>query len=137
MKKWRLAKNRYIHIVSPEMFTAADKLQFHTNWTKVSCRQGNACIILPLLPYGSTGPATIIWQTLLSWYIAVKKDLMTLKTKESRLFQDIAKAYQSLEMPLAFLLSHTYCYSITPFWFPTVVELTNLGMLSDALVCQW
>lgn len=94
-------------------------------------------ITLILLPHGSIGLAIIIQQTLLPWYIASKEDLMILETEKSRLFQNIIKVNQNLEMLSASLLGHVHCYDIIFFWFSAVVVLTNLGVLFDALVCRW
>lgn len=44
VKERGLAKDGYIHVINSEMFTSADKEQFHTDWSKVPCGSGDARI---------------------------------------------------------------------------------------------
>ena len=65
------------------MWIKKDKERFQTDFKPQICKKGDVRISSPLLPHGSTRPATKIRQIILPWYVAIQDDHNTLDTAES------------------------------------------------------
>ncbi len=66
-----IAKEDHIHNIEDKIWTKEDKERFQTDFKPQIYKKGDIRISSPLLPHGSTGPATKIRQIMLSWYVAI------------------------------------------------------------------
>lgn len=139
-KWWRLVinkgygKNGAVHQIIPPMFNRANQDHFGVNWTRVPCQQGDVRITHPLIPHGSTGPATQERRTMLPWYMALTEDLKELEIKEAGTFDEVSKAHRDMTAPPSSPSGYPNHYGNIPYRFPAAVLLMGLGSLSDALV---
>ncbi|KZF18793.1 hypothetical protein L228DRAFT_215835 [Xylona heveae TC161] len=142
---WALVEERGLSVRAPviritdAMYTAEDQDRFGCRWTAQPCKAGDVRITSPLLPHGSTGPATRRRRTMLPWFVAIGDDHLTLDVQESGTWEDLAAAHRNLECAPRTPSGKPVLYAKAPYRFPAATELMNLGALSDALVGrrQW
>jgi hypothetical protein len=105
-------------------------------WRKVPCRRGEVRISHPLLPHGSTGPATKVRRTMLPWYVRVTEDMSTMEVPAMGTYADIAKAHHTLTAAPKTPSGHPNMYGGTNWAFPGDVAPTFASAISRAIHCQ-
>lgn len=108
--------------VHPWMWNRELAMRFETDYTRVPCKTGDVRLTLPMIPHGSTGPATIQRRTVMPRFGVVSEDHEHLETgaAESSKWEDIAASNRDMKL--------------APYSFPATVQLTGLGAISDALL---
>jgi hypothetical protein len=124
----------FVHKVTEAHFNQGDAQHFNTNWTKVPCKEGEARITHPLLPHGSTGPATATRRTMLPWYVKIQADRETLEIQESGTLKELAEAHATLLPGPVTPSGHSVNYGRIPFAAPFAVRVLLDDELSRCLV---
>ncbi|KAF1935038.1 hypothetical protein EJ02DRAFT_428800 [Clathrospora elynae] len=65
-------------------------------WRNAVCKAGQVRITSPLIPHGSTGPATKERRTMLPWFVKVHDDMSTMEVPKMGSYAKIATAHQQL-----------------------------------------
>ncbi|KAJ5963048.1 hypothetical protein N7481_001458 [Penicillium waksmanii] len=86
----------FISGIKPFMWRKEDEETYGTQWTTEVCGVGDVRLSLPMLPHGSTGPATRVRRTGLPWYTAIQDDHETLDCAESNTWEELAEAHRTL-----------------------------------------
>ena len=131
-----IAKEGHIHNIEDKMWIKEDKERFRTDFKPQIYRKGDVRISSPLLPHGSTRPATKIRQTMLPWYIAIQDDYNILDITESSNWDLFFKLYRDFETPDFSSFGKLNIYTKTPYVFPSAIRINNLNTLSDTLLGQ-
>ena len=66
-------------------------------WEKIICKQGDVRITHPMVPHGSTGPATAKRLTMLPWLVLERGGVMEIPAMGS--YDDISKAHRDHTVP--------------------------------------
>ena len=126
----------FVHRITDQMFTREDAAALGVDWKYVPCRRGEVRVTLPHIPHGSDGPSPGMRRTMLPWFVGVQDDDETLEVIEGGTWTELSTAHRDLVSPLATPSGLANRYGSPPYRFPAAVELSGLGPLSDALVCQ-
>jgi hypothetical protein len=124
----------FVHKVTEAHFNQDDAKHFNTDWTKVPCKEGEARITHPLLPHGSTGPATATRRTMLPWYVKIQADRETLEIQESGTLKELAEAHATLLPGPVTPSGHSVNYGKIPFAAPFAVKVLLDDEISRCLV---
>jgi hypothetical protein len=113
------------------------KQQFpKVKWTDQICKAGQVRISSPLLPHGSTGPATKERRTMLPWFVRVHRDMKTMEVPEMGSYADIATAHQQLTAAPTSPSGHPNRYGGVNWAFPADVNPVFSSPISRAVNCQ-
>jgi len=85
-----------VNAIRPQHFTRADAQKYGTHWRKEVCQAGDARISSPLLPHGSTGPATVERITALPWKVGLRPGGQHVDILASGTVDEIATAHRNL-----------------------------------------
>jgi hypothetical protein len=105
-------------------------------WSNEICNAGQVRISSPLLPHGSTGPATKMQRTMLPWFVRVHPDMKTMEVPEMGSYADIATAHQQLTAAPTSPSGHPNRYSGVNWAFPADINPIFTSPISQAINCQ-
>lgn len=110
--------------------------QLGCRWTKYPCKTGEVRISHPLLPHGSTGPATTRRRTVLPWFVRVTEDGNTMEVPEMGSYQELAAAHQALRAGPSSPSGHANKFGGVPYAFPGDITPEFSSWIAKAVHCQ-
>jgi hypothetical protein len=118
------------------MFTLNDASHFEIDWSNIVCKKRNVRIILLSLIHESHDFYTIIKRIMLFWFLNMLTDDETLKNVKVKTWLKLFVCYKDLILFSRSLSDFVNHYEIIFYRFFAVIELTELKILSDALICK-
>ncbi|KAH8708426.1 hypothetical protein GQ44DRAFT_691123, partial [Phaeosphaeriaceae sp. PMI808] len=103
-------------------------------WIKQVCMTGEVRISNPLLPHGSTGPATIERRTILPWYVKVQDDMKTMENPEMGSYQELMAANAALLPGPRTPSGHPNRYGGVNWPFPADLPYDSSSWISKAIM---
>ncbi|KAF1937909.1 hypothetical protein EJ02DRAFT_355705, partial [Clathrospora elynae] len=105
-------------------------------WKNEVCKAGQVRISSPLIPHGSTGPATKERRTMLPWFVKVHDDMSTMEVPGMGSYAEIATAHQQLTAAPTSPSGHPNQYGGIKWAFPADVNPVYSSSISRAVNCQ-
>jgi hypothetical protein len=131
-----LDTNEFVHRIISVMFISNDANYFEIDWSNVVCRRKDVRIILSNLSHESRDSCTIVRRIMLSWFLKMSTDDETLKNVKVETWLKLFAYHRDLISSARSLFDFVNHYEIIFYRFFAVVELTELEILSDALICK-
>jgi hypothetical protein len=116
------------------MFTSDDTSHFEIDWSNVVYRRRNVRIILSSLSHESRDSCTTVRRIMLSWFLKVSTDDETLKNVKAQTWSELFACHRDLISSARSSSDFVNHYEIILYRFSAAVELTELRVLSDALI---
>jgi hypothetical protein len=129
-----LDTNEFIHHIILIMFTSDDVNHFKIDWDNVVCKKENVWIILSNLSHKSRDSCTTVRRIMLSWFLKMSIDDETLKNVKIETWLELFAYRKDLISSARSSFDFVNHYTIIFYRFSIVVELTELKILSDALI---
>ena len=103
-------------------------------WEKIICKQGDVRITHPMVPHGSTGPATAKRLTMLPWLVLERGRVMEIPAMGS--YNDISKAHRDHTVPPCTPSGYPNKYGGINWAFPADVHIDFKSNIQKALLAQ-
>ncbi|RYN41670.1 hypothetical protein AA0114_g10631 [Alternaria tenuissima] len=106
-------------------------------WVNMPCKKGMVRISNPIMPHGSTGPATIVRRTILPWFVMVRNGVM--ENPAMGTYEEICAAHRNLTSTSKSPSGHPNKYGGIKWAFPADLHIDLRSWIQKALVgqCDW
>jgi hypothetical protein len=131
-----LDTNEFVHRIISAMFTSDDADHFEIDWSNVVCRRKDVRITLSSLSHESRDSCTTVRRIMLSWFLKMSTDNETLKNVKVETWSELFACHKDLILSARSSSDFVNHYEIIFYRFSAAVELTELEILSDALICR-
>jgi hypothetical protein len=131
-----LDTNEFVHRIISVMFTSNDASHFEIDWSNVVCRRKDVRITLSSLSHESRDSCTVVRRIMLSWFLKMSTNDETLKNVKVETWSELFACHRDLISSARSSSDFVNHYEIILYRFSAAVELTELEVLSDALICR-
>jgi hypothetical protein len=118
------------------MFTSNDVNHFEIDWSNVVYKREDVRITLSSLSHEFRDSYTIVRRIILSWFLKVSINNEMLKNVKAKTWSKLFACHKDLILSARSSFDFVNHYEIIFYRFFTVVEFTELRVLSDALICK-
>jgi hypothetical protein len=126
----------FVNKIESKHFNKSDERVLGTQWRRQPCTAAQVRIAHPLLPHGSTGPATMLRRTILPWYVSVQEDHHVLEIPEAGTWGDLSAAHRDLHIGPCTPSGYSVNYGAIPYRFPCAMSLRLENPIALATVGQ-
>jgi len=125
--------NELIHWITYNEWTKKNMQKYKTDFTPQPCLWGEIRVLLSHLSHEAQTAQETCWITLL-WYVKIAENHKTLDISEFKTWSQLSAAHHDLVFDSSsFFVLHNM-FSTILYSFSATVQLTGLGLISDALV---